>query len=78
MQQISTSELLIKHLYNETTIEEASIVNKLLKDESAIQEEFLKIQAAKYALDEADGYEPSTSVVDKILDYSKKTATELV
>jgi hypothetical protein len=78
MQQISTSELLVKHLYNETTIEEATIVNKLLKDDSTIQEEFKQIQAAKYALDETDGYEPNKSVIDKILTYSKKSATELV
>lgn len=78
MQKNSTPELLVKHLYNETTNSEAILVNDALKNNIDLQEEFKQMQATKYALDDTDGNEPNKSVIENILNYSKKTTPEMV
>ncbi len=78
MQEISTPELLVKHLYNETNADEASVVSNAFKNQPAIQQEFANLQTAKDALDGTDGHEPSKSVIDTILAFSKNTTAELV
>lgn len=78
MQQISTSELLVKHLYNETNADEASVVNNAIENQPVIQQDFVDLQIAKDALDGTDGHEPKPSVIDNIIAYSKNTAPELV
>lgn len=72
MQQISTPELLVKHLYNETSAEEATTVDNALTNDSKLQEEFNELQTAKIALDEADGELPGVSVIEKIMTFSKE------
>jgi len=78
MQQNFTPELLVKHLYNETNANETQLVENALEQNEAIRQEFKDIESAKLALDEADGHEPSKSIIDNILAFSKKTATETV
>jgi len=78
MQQISTPELLVKHLYNETDVNEYNLAENVLENDTNLQQEFAKMQETKNALDDADGNEPSQSVINNILDFSKRTATELV
>ena len=78
MQQNFTSELLVKHLYHETNAIETKMVENALKSDKTAQQEFEQMQAAKYALNDNDGDEPNTSVINNILNYSKSTATELV
>ena len=72
MQQTFTPELLVKHLYNETTPSEASAINHALANDMNLQQEFKQLQETKNALDEADGEAPDTSVIQKILAFSKK------
>ncbi|MFN8261202.1 MAG: hypothetical protein U0X41_09740 [Chitinophagales bacterium] len=72
MQQISTSELLIKHLYNETNEAEAASVRSILANDTAMQQEFSRLQEAKNELDEAGGDIPGVSVIEKIKAFSKK------
>lgn len=72
MQQTFTPELLVKHLYNETTPSEASAINHALANDANLQQEFRQLQETKIALDEADGELPGTSVVQRILAFSKK------
>lgn len=72
MQQISTSELLIKHLYNETNAAEADVVDVALAADVNLQQEYTQLQEAKYALDEADGQAPGSAVIEKIMAFSKE------
>ena len=72
MQQNSTSELLVKHLYNETTTSEVGIISDALTNDLNLQQEFTQLKEAKDALDEADGEAPSTSTIQNILEFSKK------
>lgn len=71
MQQIFTSELLVKHLYNETTDSEAAAIENALANDANLQQEFKQLRATKNALDE-DGEAPSTSTIEKILAFSKE------
>lgn len=77
MQKNSTPELLVKHLYNETNVSESELVKISLKNDNMLQEEYTQMQATKFALDDADGSEPNKSVIENILNYSKKSATEM-
>ncbi len=70
MQQIFTPELLVKHLYNETTSEEATAIEDALTTNVALQTTYKQLQATKYALDEEDGGTPHSSVFQKIKAYS--------
>lgn len=72
MQLIFTPELLVKYLYNETTETETAIVKETFANDVNLQQEFKQLQASKYALDESDGGAPGTSVVQKILAFSKR------
>ena len=72
MQQISTPELLVKHLYHETTQEEASKVESILASDAKLQQEYAQLQETKYALDEADGELPNANVLEKIMEFSKE------
>jgi hypothetical protein len=72
MQQTFTPELLVKHLYNETTPSEASAINHALANDTNLQQEFKQLQETKNALDEADGEAPGAYVIQKILAFSKK------
>ena len=72
MQQIFTSELLVKQLYNETTNSEATAIENALANDANLQQEFKQLRATKNALDETDGEAPSTSTIQKILAFSKE------
>lgn len=78
MQKNSTLELLVKHLYNETTNSESKFVADTLKSNIDLQEEFIQMQATKYALDDFDGDEPDQSIIANIINYSKKSTPEMV
>ena len=77
MQKTSTPELLVKHLYNETNVSESELVQIYLKNDNLLQEEYSQMQAVKYALDESGGNEPRKSVIADILNYAKKSSTEM-
>ncbi|MCC6583027.1 MAG: hypothetical protein IT271_04945 [Chitinophagales bacterium] len=72
MQQISTPELLIKHLYNETNATETGVVDAALAADATLHDEYAQLQETKYALDEADGQAPGASVIEKIMAFSKE------
>jgi hypothetical protein len=71
MQQNSTNELLVKHLYNETNSEQITALNQALAEDALLQVEFNQLQETKYALDEAGDELPSASVIEKIKAFSK-------
>ena len=70
MQQISTPELLVKHLYNETDAEETIILQNSLENDAKTAESYKQLQEVKNALDEAGGESPANSVIQLILEYS--------
>ncbi|MEZ5025514.1 MAG: hypothetical protein R2739_02955 [Chitinophagales bacterium] len=72
MQQIFTPELLVKHLYNETTTKEAEIINEAIAKNATLKQEFNRLQTAKNALNEDDGELPKASTIENILSYSKQ------
>ncbi len=77
MQQNSTPELLVKHLYDETNVSESELVKVSLNNDNLLQEEYSQMQASKYALDDSGGNEPRKSVIENILNYAKKSAREM-
>jgi hypothetical protein len=78
MQQIFTPELLIKHLYNETTPAEARAIAVALQNNPSLQEEFRHLEETKYRLDESEGGEPGQSTIQKILAYSGQSQMQPV
>lgn len=70
MQQISTPELLVKHLYNETDAEETIILQNSLENDAKTAESYKQLQEVKNALDEAGGESPANSVIQLIIEYS--------
>lgn len=78
MQRNSTPQLLIKHLYNETTASEASAVFHALQQDELLQQEYARLQEAKFALDDAGGDDPGFSTIRNILRYSEKYQMETV
>ena len=78
MRQISTPELFIKQLYNESNPIETAMVKNALQNEPALQRELKKMQEAKNALDSDGGDMPGQHVIDNILAYSQKSAEILV
>lgn len=71
MQQISTHDLLVKHLYNETTPDEAEIVLNMLLNHPALHDEYNTLKATISQLNVADAATPSKMVLQNILSYSK-------
>ena len=69
---MSTPDLLVKHLYNETDSEEATLLQHSLENDSKSTETYRQLQEAKAALDEADGETPGNSIIQNILEYSKQ------
>lgn len=72
MQQISTPELLVKHLYNETDKEESTILQNALEQDSETAQTFKQMQEVKNALDEAGDETPGENVIRNILEFSKQ------
>lgn len=73
MKQISTPELLVKHLYLETDSDERRQIEQLLTNDSEVADMFAQLSEAKQALDEDGGELPGTPVMENILRYSKNS-----
>ena len=65
-----TSEDLIKHLYNETTPDEAAAIEKAIRLNPELQTEMQQLREAKFALDDGDNDRPDTGTLERILAYS--------
>ncbi len=74
-QDFTLRELLIKHLYHETTTTECLALECLLREDAALQAEFTAFRQMKEALQEVQ-LEPSDACVDAILKYSAHTELE--
>ena len=78
MQQLFTPELLIRHLYHETTASEARTIDLALRNNPSLREEFRLLKEAKYKLDESEEDEPGKSTIQQILAYSKQSEMQSV
>lgn len=72
MQQISTPELLVKHLYHETDAEEATLLQHELEHNAEAAQSYVAMQEVKGMLDDDSGETPGASVINKILEFSKE------
>jgi len=72
MQQNSTLDLLIKHLYQETDTDENAIVQQLLASDTKLQEQYQQLCATKNAIDEHGGDGPNDTIIQQVLSYSQQ------
>jgi hypothetical protein len=73
-----TPQLLIKHLYNETTESEKTAIEHALQHNALLMQEFEQLRETKYALDEAGGESPCAMTLHNIMEYSKEQQMESV
>lgn len=72
MQQISTPNLLLKYLYNETSSAEKAAIEKSIANDASLQDELNRLKEIKLRLDEQDNTIPSIASIGQILAYSKE------
>jgi hypothetical protein len=70
MQTDFTTQLLIKHLYNETTEQEQQVVQEALEQNYSLREEFLQLQEMYRELGGLVEEMPSRRSVRVILEYA--------
>lgn len=73
MTKTITQDNLIRYIYNETTAEEASLIEEALKADWTLKELYEQLQDSKIQLDKA-AISPKKIVIDTILAYSRDTA----
>ena len=77
MEKISTNLDLIRSLYNETSANENQILKQEMANNADLKAEYAMLREAKVALPKVL-FNPSESVLDRILAYSRTTATQEV
>ena len=77
MEKISTNLDLIRSLYNETSAEENQILQQDMTNDADLKAEYGMLREAKNALPKVL-FNPSESVLDRILAFSRTTATHEV
>ena len=77
MEKISTNLDLIRSLYNETSAEENQIHKQDMTNDADLKAEYAMLREAKNALPKVL-FNPSDSVLDRILAFSRTTATHEV
>ena len=75
MEELSTKNNLVRFLYQETSFKEEIVLKNNMSFDSALQAEYDLLKTAQQQLPKVL-FNPSTSVLDKILKYSRTTATE--
>lgn len=77
MEKISTNLDLIRSLYNETTASDNQILQQEMTNDADLKAEYTLLREAKESLPKVL-FNPSESVLDRILAYSRTTATHVV
>lgn len=77
MEKISTNLDLVRSLYNETTASENRILNQDIANNAELKAEYEVLREGKDALPKVF-FNPSESVLGRILAYSRTTATQTV
>ena len=75
MEKISTKNQLVRRLYNETSASHTLALDYQIAADDALFQEFDMLRAAKNALPNVL-FNPSPSVLDRILAYSRETVHE--
>ncbi|MBC8048379.1 MAG: hypothetical protein H7Y00_16380 [Fimbriimonadaceae bacterium] len=73
MTKTITQDNLIRYIYNEISLEEASLIDEAIKADWALKELYEQLLEGKTQLDKA-AFSPKKIVIDTILAYSKDTA----
>lgn len=71
-----TPEDLIKHLYNETTPEEAVCIEQAISQDPGLKAEMRQLREAKYALDHGDDDRPNQGILERIKAYSMEKSLQ--
>lgn len=75
MEELSTQNNLVRFLYQETSLREEIVLKRQMASDSALQEEYTMLKEAKLQLPKVL-FNPSASVLDRIMNHSRTTATE--
>jgi hypothetical protein len=75
MEKLSTTDKLIQLLYNEISATDEMMISSELSQNDALAQEYEMLRDAKNSLPKVL-FNPSDSVVDRILAYSRTTAHE--
>ena len=75
MQKNFTSELLVKHLYHETTTAEKQAINQELISDFMLRERYSELTRAYRELPKVQ-FKPSSIAVQNVLNYSKQGMLE--
>ena len=73
MKQSFTQNLLVKYIYNETTIAEKFYVEEALNDDFKLYEDYEALYVAYTGLPKAK-FSPSPDTISNILSYSKQSS----
>lgn len=76
MEELFTNNNLIRFVYNEVNVQEKMAFERELSNDFQLRAEYEMLKEAKQALPKAL-FNPSNSVLDRILSYSRETAPEL-
>ncbi|MEM7103057.1 MAG: hypothetical protein AAF502_08015 [Bacteroidota bacterium] len=72
----STKDLLVKFLYNETSLSETMKIEELLNDNWELREYYATLEKAKKEFPIVQ-FDPPAETINKILRYSQSTALDL-
>lgn len=75
MEELSTHNNLVRFLYQETSLREDIVLQKLMVSDASLQEEYNMLKDTKQQLPKVL-FNPSPSVLDRIMNHSRTTATE--
>ncbi len=75
MEELSTQNNLVRFLYQETSLREEIAFKRHLDSDAALQDEYTMLKEAKQQLPKVL-FNPTSSVLDRIMNHSRTTATE--
>jgi hypothetical protein len=75
MEELSTQNNLVRFLYQETSLREEIVLKRHIASDSALQKEYALLKEAKQKMPKVL-FNPSSSVLDRIMNHSRTTATE--
>ena len=75
MEELSTHNNLVRFLYQETSLREDIVLQKIMAFDATLQDEYNILKDAKQQLPKVL-FNPSSSVLDRIMNHSRTTATE--
>jgi hypothetical protein len=75
MEELSTQNNLVRFLYQETSLREEIVLKRQMASDTSLQEDYAMLKEAKQRFPKVL-FNPSSSVLDRIMNHSRTTATE--